>query len=181
MTGTHRLAVEVNEGSRRRRLMSSNMNNQLRLTDIDNSWGMSRINSGWQMMIEGEGDRRARQNWKRARRNWKCARQNWKCARQNWKRARQNWKRAQQNWNSASRGRCSYFGPIETSFAWAISSVLALPFLFILASQPGGIPLIEVFPAVIAIIIGVGVTVVYCQSSIAPDTWAYLKIAFPRY
>ena len=153
MTGTRRLAVEVNEGSRRRRLMSSNMNNQLRLTDIDNSWGMSRINSGWQMMIEGEGDRRAWQNWKRAR----------------------------QNWNSASRGRCSYFGPIETSFAWAISSVLALPFLFILASQPGGIPLNEVFPAVIAIIIGVGVTVVYRQSSIAPDTWAYLKIAFPRY
>ena len=86
MTGTHRLAVEVNEGSRRRRLMSSNTNNQLRLTDIDNSWGMSRINSGWQTMIEGEGDRRA-----------------------------------QQNWNSASRGRCSYFGPIETPFAWAIS------------------------------------------------------------
>ena len=167
MTGTRRLAVEVNEGSRHRRLMSSNMNNQLWLTDIDNSWGMSRINSGWQTMIEGEGDRRAQQNWK--------------CAQQNWKRARQNWKRARQNWNSASRGRCSYFGPIETSFAWAISSVLALPFLFILASQPGGIPLNEVFPAVIAIIIGVGVTVVYRQSSIAPDTWAYLKIAFPWY
>ena len=167
MTGTRRLAVEVNEGSRCRRLMSSNMNNQLRLTDIDNSWGMSRINSGWQMMIEGEGDRCARQNWKRARQNWKCA--------------RQNWKRAQQNWNSTSRGRCSYFGPIETSFVWAISSVLALPFLFILASQPGGIPLNEVFPAVIAIIIGVGVTVIYRQSSIAPDTWAYLRITFPRY
>ena len=83
MTGTRRLAVEVNKGSRHRWLMSSNINNQLWLTDVDNSWGMSRINSGWQTMTPDDCN------------NW--------------------------NWNSTLHGQCSYFGPIETPFAWAMS------------------------------------------------------------
>ena len=53
---------------------------------------------------------------------------------------------------------------------WAISSVLALPFLFILASQPGGIPLNEVRIVTIAVL-GVGVMSVPASQSGGIDVY----------
>ena len=59
---------------------------------------------------------------------------------------------------------------IETPLVWAIKPVLALPFVFIPASQPGGIPLNEVHIVTTAIV-GVGVMSVPASQSGGIDVY----------
>ena len=59
---------------------------------------------------------------------------------------------------------------IETPLAWVIKPVLALPFVFIPASQPGGIPLNEVHIITTAVV-GVGVVSVPASQSGGIDVY----------
>ena len=59
---------------------------------------------------------------------------------------------------------------IETLLAWVIKPVLALPFVFIPASQPGGIPLNEVH-IITTTVVSVGVVSVPASQSGGIDVY----------